>query len=808
MRESVELERLPTKSGRLDNPFSDFDVETGYPGEEYSSASLNIRRYLNSVLRHLWLVVLITTIGTMAAVVYVAQKPDYYVARARVQVNREINPAADNSKGSVIVSSVDNDPAYFSTQFQILEGSGLLRRVVKTYDLEHNQAFINPLAGKQRSTWQNVARFVGLRSAENASQQQTEETLTVNSDASVRYEEGREEAETFAPYVNLLKRSLEISPVKEKRVAWSETRLIDIEYTHYEAAVASKLANAIADTYVLQNLEKKVENNAAAGDFLQKRVAELQGQIRNGEERLINYSKSNRLLSLDTDQNTVVQRLTDLNGRLLEAENERHVAEAAYRASMAPGAAAALTEDGDQQAAQLESKMMDLREQRVKLLLEFSDEAPEIKDIDKQIAAINTSLRERRARTNATLTTNLDTKYRQALTRETELRRLFEQQKGEVLSQNEAAINYRIIQQEIETNKKLLEGLLQRSRENDVILNDTPNNVLVVDRALTPRGPAGPQRSGAIIIAFFISLGLSVGLAFLVQYLDDTLKETDDIDNVLRLPVIAMIPSVMKEGGIRKLLPLPSKSRHRDKNVQSLALIRQNGTPSVYNEAYLHLRTSILLATAGGPPNKLLVTSSQPSEGKTTTAINLATVLAQTGVKVLLIDADLRGPSMHKAFGIENHKGLTNLLAAKEVSKADISSAITLDEPSGLHIMTTGPAPPNPATLLGSEQMRELMRRLEASYTHIVIDSSPLIMFTDSAILSTLVDGTILVVRSGMTSRAMALRARKTLRDVGARLFGVVLNGIPMSARSYYYDSDYYYSKDVVEANESVLHLG
>src|SRR6185437_10207435 len=299
-----------------------------------------------------------------------------------------------------------------------------------------------------------------------------------------------------------------------------------------------------ADTYVYSNLEKKTETNNSTGTYLQRRIAELQQQIRTDEERLVNYARNNQIISLDPNQNTVVERLAGLNRQLLEAENDRKTAEAAYNAARAPGAAEAMTDTDAKQVADLESKLNDLNQKRAQLLIEATEEAPEVKDVDQQIAELSKELKDLKGRKSNTLLTNLQTRYNQTLAREQSLRKAFEQQRGETLSQSEAAINYRIIQQEIETNKSLLNSLLQGAKENDVVLAGKPNNISIVDYALTPDSPVGPNRARTVLAAFFLSIGAGLGLALLLEYLDDTVHSTEEVERVLHLPALAVIPSV------------------------------------------------------------------------------------------------------------------------------------------------------------------------------------------------------------------------------------------------------------------------
>ncbi|MGH9903765.1 MAG: polysaccharide biosynthesis tyrosine autokinase, partial [Pyrinomonadaceae bacterium] len=317
--------------------------------------------------------------------------------------------------------------------------------------------------------------------------------------------------------------------------------------------------------------------------------------------------------------------------------------------------------------------------------------------------------------------------------------------------------------------------------------NERPNNVSVATYGRLPREPVGPARLRIIALAFLLSLGLGIGLAFLLDYLDDTLKTVDDIDRYVHLPALALIPSSRTERPRLKGRAAAPAPDHSD--VTALALTADARSPVA--EAYRHLRTSLLLSSAGQPPKTILVTSSQPSEGKTTTAVNTAIMLAQTGAEVLLLDCDLRRPRIHANFGVPNTRGLTSYLSGEK----DLGSLIlSYDKLPNLKLMPAGPVPPNPAELLGSAEMRRLLNSLAEQYTHVVIDSPPAISFTDASILSTMVDGVILVVQAGRSSRAVARRAKQQLIDVGANIFGVVLNNVKFESPDYYYYGSYYAS--------------
>ncbi|MBD0370032.1 MAG: polysaccharide biosynthesis tyrosine autokinase [Pyrinomonadaceae bacterium] len=787
-RRGAEIQSLESPVEELRPPSQNY----GYSAENVDADEVHLRDYWRYVRKRLWLVIGVTLLVTIIATIYMARKPDIYEAQARVQVDLENNgPLGGTAKnGSVIVNSPVNDPAYFNTQLQILMSPGLLRRVVKTLDLEHNQDFLRPYTAQNRSLWQNLLRMVRLGDRrQSADKSGPGEIPTTSQVAPPTQSEDLAEAKRLAPYVRTIQESLKIEPVKDTRLAVRETRLIDIRFEHPDPQVAAKVANAIANTFVLSNLERKSEANNTTGDFLQKRIAELQAEIRRKEEELVNYAKNHQIVSLDASQNTVVDRLSGLNKQLLEAENDRKLAEAAYRAALAPGAATSLAEESAKQIAETEGKLAELKAKRDALLVENTEEYFEVKEVNDQIAALERSLKEMRSRATTVVISNLETRYRQALAREESLRKAFNEQRGETMVQNEAAINYKIIQQEIETNKGLLDGLLQRSKENDVMMAGTPNNIHVVDYAIMPDWPIGPRRMQSIMLAFVLSLGCGVGLALFLEYLDDTVGSAEDVEKMLHLPALCVIPSSNGKGQRRLSI---SNALQRNGNVDTASELLLNADArSPLAEAYRQLRTSVLLSTAGHAPRTLLVTSSIPGEGKTTTAVNLAVSMAQTGASVLLIDADMRRPRLHTIFDIEKRRGLSTILSS-EASQADILEIVEQHQGSGLHLLTSGPVPPNPAELIGSEQMRSLISMLQTMYTHIIIDSPPIASFTDGVLLSSMIDGVLFVVHGGKSTRTVVKRARQLLQDVGAKILGVVLNNVNLRSDDYYYYQRYY----------------
>ena len=371
------------------------------------------------------------------------------------------------------------------------------------------------------------------------------------------------------------------------------------------------------------------------------------------------------------------------------------------------------------------------------------------------------------------------------------LEKVYSVQHGKTTSQTRNQIELAARTQELATDQQYLNTLMQKRREVTSTGSRQRHRRQSRDLQPTAHEPVGPQRMRNIMIAFVLALVAGIGLAFLLDYLDDTVKSLDDIDRYIHLPALALIPSVRSEKRLRGAEAL------KPSDTTALAMVTDVRSPIA--ESYRHLRTSLLLSSAGTPPKTILVTSSQPSEGKTTTAINTAFMLAQTGADVLIIDCDLRRPRLHSHFNLSNSRGLTNCLSGE----SDVEDLLqTYDKLPKLKLLTSGPIPPNPAELLGSEEMRKLLVSLSEKFTHIIVDSPPAISFTDSSILSTFVDGVILVVHGGRSSRAVVRRAKQQLLDVGAHIFGVVLNNVKLETTDYYYNSYYssYYRADEADA--------
>jgi capsular exopolysaccharide synthesis family protein len=567
------------------------------------------------------------------------------------------------------------------------------------------------------------------------------------------------------------------------------TNLFTIKYRHSDPELAQKIANTLAEIFANNNLQRAEMGSNATAVALAKEIAGLQSKLKTDQEAQFEYAKSHNLPLSDKGTNIEDLRANQLSTQLLQAQNDRKTAESLYNsAKNAPDAFVVPEVQKSPRVGALRERISSLKEKRDTLLVAYTKEWPEVKKIDGALKPLEEELKNAVAESIG----GLKSSYEAALAHEESLMSMYSQQRGTTAQQTRDQIEMAAMTQDIETNKQYLNTLMQRNREILAMSGDRGNEVSVENYSRVPRSPVGPPRLRNVLIAFILSLVAGIGLAFLLDFLDDTVKSVDDIDRYIHLPALALIPASRAEKLRLKGMASPGSGP------EGTALAMVDDVRSPIAESYRHLRTSLLLSSAGQPPKTILVTSSQPSEGKTTTAINTAFMLAQTGAEVLIIDCDLRRPRLHTQFEVSNAKGLTTLLSGER----DLEGVLQqFQKTPNLKILSSGPVPPNPAELIGSEEMRRLLAQLSASFAHIIIDSPPAISFTDASILSTMVDGVVLVVHSGRSSRAVVRRAKQQLLDVGAHIFGVVLNNVRLESHDYYYSS--YYSNYYSEGDDS-----
>jgi polysaccharide biosynthesis transport protein len=571
------------------------------------------------------------------------------------------------------------------------------------------------------------------------------------------------------------------------------TRIVEIRYRSADKQMAANVVNTLMQTYVENNFKARFESTMQASDWLSKQLVDLQMKVETSQEKLVRYQKEHEILGMDEKQNIITNKLDELNKELTAAESERMDKEAVYQLIQSgdPDAVASSTasldssggsgsQSGSQLLESLRAKEADLRIQAADLNTQFGPSYPKLLQINNQLKEVDVQV-EREMKKIVSKVRGL---YMQSLQRENMLRDALEKQKQEANKLNESAIEYSLLKRDVETNRQLYEGLLEKLKEAGVSAGLKSNNFRIVDSARVPTGPIEPNVPRNLGFAFILGSMSGIGLAFLLEGLDNTVRTTEQAQMISGLASLGMIPLGSKsnrEGANPKRLVLASSN-------EAVELVSQARPQSQMAESYRALRTSLLLSNLGAPPKVIMVTSALPQEGKSTTSINTAVVLAQKGVQVLLIDADLRRPSIHKTLGMGPRSGLSNVLTGSTT----LTQAITVSPVlPNLHILPAGTPPPNPAELLASTNMKEVLDELRGQYDHIVLDTPPTLSVTDAVVLSPRADAIVLVIRSGQTTKQSLRRARDILTQVNARVSGVLLNAVDLSSPDYYYYYEY-----------------
>jgi len=428
----------------------------------------------------------------------------------------------------------------------------------------------------------------------------------------------------------------------------------------------------------------------------------------------------------------------------------------------------------------LHTKEADLKIQIAELSTQFGPSYPKVAQLNNQLKEIDNQVQSELKK----VVDRVRGQYLAAQQQEAMLQVEFEKQKQEANKLNESAITYSLLKRDVDVNRQLYEGLLEKLKEAGVTAGLKSNNIRVVDMARRPTSPTEPNIPRNLLFAFVLGLTSGVGLAFLLENMDNTVRTTEQAQIISGLPALGMIPMGSKNGldsAGKKLLAVASSK-------EAVELVTQARPQSQMAESYRALRTSLLLSNLGTPPKVIMITSARPQEGKTTTSINTAIVLAQKGVRVLLIDADLRRPSVHKTLGMGPRSGLSNVLTGSSTLENTITRSPIL---SNLFILPAGTPPPNPAELLASSNMRDLLTDLREKYDHIVIDTPPTLSVTDAVVLSQRMDAIILVIRSSQTTKQALRRSRDILAQVNAKITGVLLNAVDLTSPDYYYYYEY-----------------
>lgn len=719
-----------------------------HPHSATAEEEVHLRDYLNVLLRRKWIVITFLLAVVTTVTIGTFLKKPLYKSTITIKIDKE-NPNILAFKDVVGVERAEED--YYQTQYKVLKSRNLAKRVIRSLQLAANPEF----AGKPPKEEKKEA-----------------------GDSLTKRENPLEENNVNASLIDAFLNKMEVSPLQK-------SRLVNVSFVSYDPELSAKAANAIGESFIDLNIESKFEATQQARTWLEKQLDVMKAKLEQAEEKLNEYASKNDIIFLERNddkgkgvdgENIVTKKLSELSTELTAATSGRIGKEALYREM----------KSGDPESNSVvmsNSLVLELKKSYASLEAEYNEQLkiykpdyPRMIKLKEHINQIKKKLDQETKR----VVSSVKKDYEVAVNRETQLKAALNIQKKEALDLNQRSIQYQILKRETDTNKELYNGLLQRLKETGVSATLTANNIQILDRSEVPKNPFKPNKTMNIVLSIIVGLFGGVGLAFFMEYLDNTIKTPEDIEKKMYLPQLGLVPDY--NTGNNDNLPVESA-------------LHSDGLGPIA-EAYRSIRTFLLLSTGGKPPRVMMVTSPARGEGKTTTTINTAISLTKSDVKVIIIDADMRRPRFHEIFSLDNTGGLSVFLSGNAEFGNGLIKSSGIEN---LDIITSGPIPPNPAELLGSYRFQDLINNLYSMYNFIFIDTPPVLGISDPLIISQRTDGVIMVVKSGNTQKQAAREATRLLDGVNAKILGVVLNAIDQSAMRYshYYNYyKYYYSND------------
>jgi succinoglycan biosynthesis transport protein ExoP len=755
--------------------------------------------YWRLVRKHLRLIAAVVAGTVFITLVHLLTTTPIYTAETTLMILPKAPTGIDPAEALLEIEASYDGSDYFKTQSEILKSRTLAASVVRNLGLNRRA----PLMGSGQA---------GLFSSMIGNLRQRLHDLVTSPPPS-----------TKAPHTGLLGVSADqidgyLGGLNIRTIP--STSLVKIDYSSPDPLLAARIANAHAQAFIDRGIEMHSQASRDAEKFLSSKLVELKEQLEKSEVALNDYRRAKGiipgLMSLDGKDAVVIDRLTDLSKDLTKAQVERIGLESQIQLIRSHHYDSLPVVMNDKQVQVMQGELNQLAAQDASISEQFTAAYPPL----AQLRAKESALKGRLNQEIQNSIKGVESSYQEALEKEHELDAEMQHQRALTMSLNDAAVQYAILQRDVDTYRQLYNAVLKRMKDVGVEAEAQTSNVSIVDKATAPRIPSYPRKMRDLIVSGILGLFGAVGLAFLLDHLDNTLKDPEEAERYLRLPNIGIIPEfsrltsssygpkgyaadkalnaeLVTDGDTSNALTNGSSGSNgiiRRNAVPISELVTEHGSYSALGEAYRNLRTALLLSRAGAPPRVTLVTSAIAGEGKTVTAVNTAAMLAQTGASVLLIDADMRRPRCHHVLELDNNLGLAEVLTGIR----DLHDLIRPSAVSNLFFLSSGSVPPNATELVGSSKMHEVMIQLQEIYDYIVIDSPPVMPVSDALLLSTIVDGVLLVTNASRTPKQQVRAARARLEYARAKIFGTVLNRIKIhhSEYQYYYHQGYYTPRD------------
>jgi succinoglycan biosynthesis transport protein ExoP len=711
--------------------------------------ALHLRDLLRIFLKRKWTILIIFLVSALFSVVTTYLAPPVYRATTTIQIERVSPRVLDYKEVTPMEASDDNNEFYY-TNYELLKSRTLAERTVEDMGLRKASSATAAEAAAKPTT-SGESQLTAGSMLQDLFNRMRRGPAPVELDPTV----SRDNA-----IVGAFLASLTVDPVRR-------SRLVRLHFDSTDPFFAAKAVNTVAQSFININLERRFEASSYAKTFLEEKLLQTKAKLEDSERELIRYSRELEVVNLDEKQNIFSQNMQEYNAAVAKAEQERIKTEVIFKqAQDNPESLPVVRESKTFQA---------LKETKAKLEAEYQDNLkvykpayPKMEQLRGQIAEIDNQIKEeiQDVRRSALAT------YRAAKAQEGLLRDRLNESKQQMLDLQGRNIRYSILKREVDTNRQLYDGLLQRLKEIGVAGGVGINNISVVDKAQVPVLPYKPNLKNNVSIGLAIGLIVGLMVAWLLEYLDDSIRFADDVERETGAAVLGVIP----------------KFTAADARPGRVALVPHEDPTSALAEAYRSVRTALQFSTASGAPRRLVVTSSSKNEGKSTTALALAINFAQMGKPVLIIDADLRNPVLHKLLKIDNSRGLSNYLSGNMGALQAIHNTTV----PNLFVMTTGPLPPNPVELLSGMKMLTLLSQCEEHFAHVIVDGPPVLGIADAIVLCNQVDNSVFVIESAKTRKGHAKAALKRLYQAGVHPLGVILTKIDAYHDLYGYHTYYY----------------
>jgi len=782
--ERFEIEKVPQREElstvRALYPKTAYSGSYGY-GYGAPDDRMHVRDLWRTVRKRKWLVLVIALMVSTVVTLEVFRTKSTYQASTTLEIGKDNTMLVKS--GDVVVEAEESDlKTDIKTRMLVLTSHPLLEDVIVNLKLDSNPKFLEV---KERKSFAEVIRALGRTTGDPGAGGSASGADVTTSDVKWERSQGErpsEESARLAPFVEIIEDNLSVQQIRD-------TRALQVSFTHTDPEIAAMVTNGIVRDFMLRSFESKTEKFTNTSEWLDRSTRELKAKVEQAEQALANYSREHNIFSTDGKEATLTtDKLARLHDQVMRAETDRILKQSLFEEAKAGRVEQLPDAFADPKTTALQAKLGELATLSAQLSVKYGPKNPRVIEVEQQMANLQQQIDESRSM----LQEKLRADYERAVRDDQSLKVALDRAKAEAVQQNQDYIQYNILKQDVDTSKALYTDFLQKTNQAHAQVAEQHNPMRVIQPARAPVEPVGPKRLLTMLLGVFAGLGGGIGLAFFLEYLDNTIKSVEDVSRYAQLPALGVIPAISGNSA-RGLSGKRGKPKALKGGVSKIGGLAQPGqllaldNRSSAAEAYRVLRTSVLLSAAGNPPKTILITSSQPGEGKTTTTVNTAISLAQLGASVLIIDCDLRKPTTHKVLGADPSRGLSTYLSRN----IEIDGLIQKLQIPNLSLIPCGPIPPNPAELISSAKMKHMLHLLAERYDHILIDAPPLVNVADPVILSTLVDGVMLVVHGGKSTRDIVRRSRHELASVGAKIFGVVLNNVDLRNEGY---ESYYYS--------------